>query len=96
MSLELFLKFDLIFRDLCIKEVIEFYLWYLVYQGSLNFIIYVYFMILKELKIYVNYCSFSINNNLLVVKCYPSLVVSGFLRNEFNSYTFINLFCLFI
>jgi len=37
-----------------------------VYQGSLNFIIYFYFPILKEL-IYVSYCFISINSGLLVV-----------------------------
>ena len=66
------------------------------YQGSLNFIIYFYFPILKELIIYVSYCFISINNNLFVVKCYWSLVVSGFSRNEFNSYVLFNLYCSFI
>jgi hypothetical protein len=33
----------------------------------------------------VSYCFISINNRLLVVKCYSNLVVSGFPRNEFNS-----------
>jgi hypothetical protein len=56
-----------------------------VYQGSLNFIIYFYFPILKELMTYVSCCLISINNKLLVVKCYSSLVVSGFSRNELNS-----------
>jgi hypothetical protein len=56
-----------------------------VYRGSLNFIIYFYFPIVKELRTYVSYCLISINNGLLVVKCYSSLVVSGFSRNEFNS-----------
>ena len=55
------------------------------YQGSLNFIIYFYFPILKELIVYVGYCFISINDILLVVKCYSSLVVSGFSRNEFNT-----------
>jgi hypothetical protein len=32
---------------------------------SLNYIIYFYFPILKELVIYVSYCFFSINNRLL-------------------------------
>jgi len=67
-----------------------------VYQGSLNFIIYFYFPILKELIIYVSYCFISINNDLLVVKYYSSLVVSGFSRNEFNSYLLFNFCCLFI
>ena len=66
------------------------------YQGSLNFIIYFYFPILRELVIYVSYCFISISNNLLVVKCYSSLVVSGFSRNEFNSYVLFNLYCSFI
>jgi hypothetical protein len=61
-----------------------------VYQGLLNFIIYFYFLILKELIIYVSYCFISINNKLLVMKCYSSLVVSGFSRNEFNSYILFN------
>ena len=62
------------------------------YQGSLNLIIYFYFAILKELIIYVSYSFISVNNNLLVVKCYSSLVISGFSRNEFNSYILFN-FC---
>jgi len=69
---------------------------YLVYQGSLNFIIYFYFPILKELMVYVSYCFISINNILLVVKCYSSLVVSGFSRNEFNSCVLFNFCCCFI
>jgi len=56
-----------------------------VYQGSLNFIIYFYFLVLRELIGYVSYCFISINNTLLVVKCYSSLVISGSSRNEFNS-----------
>jgi len=72
-----------------------FYLSYLVYQGSLNFIIYFYFQILNESIIYVSYCFVSINNNLFVVKCYSSWVVSGFSRNEFNSYILFNFCCLF-
>ena len=56
------------------------------YQGSLNFIIYfLYFPVLRELMTYVSYCFISINNTLLVVKCYLSLVISGSSRNEFNS-----------
>ena len=43
---------------------------YLVYQGSLIYIVYFYFTILKELIIYVSYCFISINNGLWVVKCY--------------------------
>ena len=39
---------------------------------------------LKELTIYVSYCFISINNKLLVIKCYSSLVVCGFSINEFN------------
>ena len=66
------------------------------YQGSLNFIIYFYFPILKELMDYVGYYFISINNNLLVVICYSSLVVSGFSRNEFNSYILCNFCCWFI
>jgi len=66
-----------------------------VYQSSLNFIIYFYLPILKELIIYVSYCFISINNNLVVVKCYSSLVVSGFSRSEFNSYILFNFCCLF-
>jgi hypothetical protein len=66
-----------------------------VYQGSLNFIIYFYFPILKELMIYVSCCFTSINNILLVVKYYSSLVVSGFSRNEFNSEILFN-FCCFV
>ena len=48
------------------------------YQVSLNFIIYFHFPILKELIIYVSYCFIGINNMLLVVKCYSSLVISAF------------------
>jgi hypothetical protein len=65
-----------------------------VYQGSLNFIIYFYFPILKELMIYFSYCFSSINDRLLVVKCYSSLRVSGFSRNEFNSCILFN-FCYY-
>jgi hypothetical protein len=39
---------------------------------------------------YFSYCFISINNILLVVICYSSLVVSGFSGNEFNSRA---LFC---
>jgi hypothetical protein len=65
------------------------------YQGSLYFIIYFYFQILKELIVYFSYCFIIINNRLLVVKCYSSLVVSGFSRNEFNSYSLFNFYCYF-
>jgi hypothetical protein len=65
-----------------------------VYQGSLNYIIYFYFPILKELIIYFSYGFISINNRLLAVKCYSSLVFSGFSRNEFNSYILFN-FCYY-
>ena len=65
------------------------------YQGLLNFIIHLYLPILKKLIIYVSYCFIIINNNSLVVKCYSSLVVSGFTRNEFNSYIIFNFRCLF-
>jgi len=51
-----------------------------------------YFLILKELIIYVGYCFISINNNLFVVKYYSSLVVPGLSRNEFNSYILF-IFC---
>ena len=54
------------------------------YQCLLNFIIYFYFPISKNLIIYVSYCFISINNNLLVMKFCSSLKVSGFSRNEFN------------
>jgi len=64
-----------------------------VYQGSLNFIIYFYFPILEELMAYVSYCFISINNRWLVVKCYSSLMVSGFSRNEFNSCILFNFCC---
>jgi hypothetical protein len=66
-----------------------------VYQGSLNFIIYFYFPILKELIVYVSYCSISVNNSLLVGKFYSSLVVSGSSRNELNSCTLFNFYCYF-
>ena len=63
------------------------------YQGSLNFIIYFYFPILKELITYIRYCLISISTRLLVVKCYSSLVVNGFSRNEFNSCILFNFCC---
>jgi hypothetical protein len=66
-----------------------------VYQGSLNFIIYFYFPILKELMVYFSYCFNNINNRLLEVKCYSSLVVSGFSRNEFNSCSLFNFYFYF-
>jgi hypothetical protein len=72
-----------------------FYLLYLVYQGSFNFSIYFYFPILKELIVYVSYCFISSNNRLLVMKCYSSLVVTGFSRNEFNSCSLFNFYCYF-
>ena len=50
-----------------------FYLPYFVYRGHwILLFIYFYFLILKELIVYVNYCFISINNRLLVVKCYLS------------------------
>jgi len=70
-----------------------FYLSYLVYQGSLKFIIYFYFPILKELMFYVCLWFISTNNNLLVAKCYSFLVVSGFSRNEFIAYILFNFCC---
>jgi hypothetical protein len=66
-----------------------------VYQGSLNFIIYFNFPILKKLIVYVSYCFIIIDNRLLVVKCYSSLVVPGFSRNKFNSYSLFNCYCSF-
>jgi hypothetical protein len=41
----------------------------------------------------VSYCSISINNKLLVVKCYLCLVVSGLSRNEYNSSSLFNIYC---
>jgi hypothetical protein len=64
----------------CVSGLIEFY--YLFFPP-----------ILKELIIYVSYCFISINNRLLVLKCYLSLVVSGFSKNEFNSYILFNVCC---
>jgi hypothetical protein len=63
-----------------------------VYHGSLTCTVYFHFPILKELIAYVSYCFISINKRLLVVKCYSSLVVSGFSRNEFDSYILFNLY----
>ena len=60
------------------------------YQGSLNFIIYFYFPILKELIIYVSYCFISINNGLLLVKCYSHLVVSGFSKINLIHVPYLN------
>ena len=51
-------------------------------SGSLNFITYFYFPTLKQLIINVSYCLISINNNLLAVTCYWSLVVSGLFVQE--------------
>jgi hypothetical protein len=34
--------------------------------------------------IYFSFCFIIINNRLIVMKCYSSLGVSGFSRNEFN------------
>jgi len=67
-----------------------------VYQGLLNFIIYFYFPILKELMAYVGWCFIIIINGLLVVICYSSLLVSGFPRNEFNSCVLFKVYCWFI
>ena len=63
------------------------------YQGSLNFTVYLDFQVLRELMVYVSYCFISINNRLLLVKCYSSLVVSGSSRNEFNSCALFNFYC---
>jgi hypothetical protein len=41
----------------------------------------------------VSCCFISINNKLLVLKCYLSLMVSGFSRNKFNSYNLFNFYC---
>ena len=51
----------------------------------MNFITYFYFPVLRELMANVSYCFISINNTLLVAKCYSSLVVSGSSRNEVYS-----------
>ena len=66
------------------------------YQGLLNFIIYFYFPILKELIVYFSCCFINIKDRLLAVKCYSSLVVSGFSRNEFNSCVLFRFLLLFI
>ena len=60
-----------------------FALQYLVYQGSLNFIMYFDFLILKELMVYFSSCFNNTDNKLLVVQYYMLLVVSGF--QEMNS-----------
>ena len=97
-----FLWFNFLYDTLFVPWGVEYFfksrfcLPYLVYQGSLNFIIYFYFPILKELMIYVSYCFISINNRSLVVKCYSSSEVYGFSRNEFNSCILFNFCCLFI
>jgi len=67
-----------------------------VYQGSLNFIIYFYFPILKELMACAGWCFIIIGNGSLVVICYSSLLVSGFPRNEFNSCVLFKVYCWFI
>ena len=71
----IFYKIVFLYREGVDKYFFEsrFCLSCLVYQGSLNFIIYFCFPILKQLMIYVSYCFISINNRSLVVKCYSSL-----------------------
>jgi hypothetical protein len=56
---------------------------------DINFIMYFHFPILKYLIVYVGYCFISVNNRLLVVKCYWSLVVSGFSRTVINLHTYV-------
>jgi hypothetical protein len=46
-----------------------------------------------ELMIYFSYYFSNINNKSLVMKCYFSLMVSGFSRNEFYSYILFNFCC---
>ena len=60
------------------------------HEVSLNFIIYFYFQILKVLIVYVSCCFISIINRLLEMRCYSSLVVYDFLRNEFNFFALFN------
>ena len=45
--------------------------------------------------VHVSYCCIGINNSLLAVKFYSSLVVSGLSKNEFNSCTLFNFYCYF-
>ena len=58
---------------------------YFVYQGSINIIIYFLLPDFKVIMVFLSYCFSSINDKLLVVKCYANSVVPGFSRNEFNS-----------
>jgi hypothetical protein len=54
-------------------------------SGFINF--YYLFIILpisRELMIYFSYCFISINNTLLM-RCHSFVVLSGFLRNEFDT-----------
>jgi hypothetical protein len=46
--------------------------------------------------VYLSYCFSHINGEMLVVKFHSSSAVPGFSRNEFNSYVFLNFYCLFI
>jgi hypothetical protein len=57
-----------------------------------KFYYYFYFPILKELIVYVSYGFININNSLLVVRYYSSLVVPGFSINEFNSCALFNFY----
>jgi hypothetical protein len=69
----------------CVSGFIEFYYLFLFPDFKI-----------KELVAYVSCCFININNGLLVVKCYSSLVVSGFPRNEFNSCILFNFCCFSI
>jgi hypothetical protein len=69
---------------------------YLVYQGSLNIVVYFLLPDFKMVMVFLSYCFISINDKLLVMKCFSNSVVPGFSRNEFNSWVLFNFGYLFI
>jgi hypothetical protein len=69
---------------------------YLVFQDSMNIIIYFLLPDFKVVMVFLSYCFNSINDKLLVIKCYSTSVVPGFSRNEFNSYVLFNFYYLFV
>jgi len=67
-----------------------------VYQGSLNIIIYFLLFDFKVVMVFLSYSFVSINDKLLVMKCFSTSVVPGFSINEFNSWVLFNFCYLFI
>ena len=66
------------------------------YQGSLNIIIYFLLFDFKVVMVFLSYSFVSINDKLLVMKCFSTSVVPGFSINEFNSWVLFNFCYLFI